>query len=186
MRHSTSLFGVLTCAVALAAAACTESPSTAPAAETIRDADAPRAAIASDGATSEEPLVCSTSRTRSTSALIVPHRGGTVAVDGGGIAIPAGAVDRPTRISVTVPASRYAVVDIEADGHEHFEFEQPVEIWIDYARCPQTQTDGDLDVWWVDAETTEMLERFDGRDDKAAQRITAESDHLSVYTLATG
>ncbi|MFW6080088.1 MAG: hypothetical protein ACODAE_10730, partial [Gemmatimonadota bacterium] len=119
MRCSTRSFGVVsTVAVVLAAAACTDSPTT-PNGATALDA-ARSSAVEADVQNSADGVrslaVCPTPDARSASAVIDPDVGGTVSVDGGSITLPAGAVSEPTEIALTVPRSRHAVLDIRANG----------------------------------------------------------------------
>ena len=130
-------------------------------------------------------VVCPTSETHSTSALISPLLGGTISLDGTSIAIPAGAVTTPTLLTVTIPASRFVEVRITALGVAHFLFEQDVEITIDYGRCTRSDIDANpLSAWYIDGLTGTPLENMGGVDDKQARTVRFSTDHLSSYAIA--
>ena len=65
------------------------------------------------------PVLCPTARTRTASAVI-GRRGGTVALDGHRVTLPPGAVRRPTKITLTAPASRYLEIDLRANEQDHY------------------------------------------------------------------
>jgi hypothetical protein len=99
--------------------------------------------------------------------------------------VPAGAVLVPTLIQVTTPASRYMEVDISVPGVEHFVFELPVTVTIDYGRCSRSDLDkAQLTAWYIDSETKALLEAMGGVDDKVARTVTFTTPHLSGYALA--
>ena len=163
-------------AAALLTAACAES-------EKAASPQAPSAAlVGSSGATLVE---CPTNQTEAASGVVTPLLGGTVAVGGFSITLPAGAVLEPTTITVTVPASRYLEVDIRADGQEHFQFLQTATVTLDYSRCGRGNIDlKPLTVWYIDAATKQLLENMPSVDDKLLRRITFTTSHLSGYALA--
>ena len=135
----------------------------------------------SSGATLVE---CPVDQTTTASGLITPL-GGVVSAGGTSISVPAGAVLVPTTITLTIPASNYMEIDIKADGAEHFNFQLPVSISVDYSRCTRTNINkGPLSVWYIDSATKALLESMGGVDDKAARKVTFSTDHLSGYAIA--
>jgi hypothetical protein len=127
---------------------------------------------------------CPTSETLTTQAIIGPL-GGTVSLGGTSIRIPLGAVTVPTLITVTVPASRFVEVEVQANDLISFLFQTPVSITIDYSRCNRSDVDqAPLTVWYIDSATKEPLENMGGQDDKSRRRITFETGHLSGYAIA--
>lgn len=186
MWRTTKSFGLLTIGAAIFAVACADAPPTSPTGPTIEPAVVPNG----HGESMRALMPCPTRRARSASAIIRPEHGGTIAVDGGSITIPAGAVTEPTLFTLTVPKTWYAAVDITADGRDSFEFETAVEIEIDYSRCRGARAQRNLDVGIIDRGeghrgANRILERLDGRDDKAARRIEVDSNHLSTYVVVT-
>jgi hypothetical protein len=76
-------------------------------------------------------------------------------------------------------------VDVTAAGVEHFLFDAPVSVTVDYARCPAGRTAGrDLSVWYVAPITNTPLQNMGGTNDPAARKITFTTDHLSSYVIA--
>ena len=117
--------------------------------------------------------------------LVDPLLGGSLDLPGVSIAVPAGAVTLPTVLSVTVPVSKYAEVEIHALDVTHFLFAREVTVTIDYSRCARPSLERyPLVAWYVDSETMELLERMGGTDDKVAHRVTFTTGHLSSYALA--
>ncbi len=163
-------------AAALLTAACAEP-------EKAASPQTPSAALFGSGGANL--VECPTNTSQTASGLVTPLLGGTVAVGGFSIAIPAGAVLDETTITVTVPASRYVEVDIRATGQEHLQFLQTAVVTLDYSRCGRGNIDlRPLTVWYIDAATKEPLENMGGVDDKAARTVTFRTGHLSGYAIA--
>ena len=163
--------GTVVVFAALVAAACAE-----PAAPERR-------APALSTSSSQTLLACENAVERSASAVITPL-GGTVAVQGVTVDVPAGAVLGPTEITVRVPAGRFLLADIDATGFEHFRFEAPITVSMDYAGCPPGQIGQNaLSVWYVGDDGT-MLERMPTLDDRSRKRVTFLTGHLSGYAIA--
>lgn len=133
--------------------------------------------------TAPEMLSCPVTDWQIAWGMIVPHKGGTVAVESGSITLPPGAVDQPTFIMVLAPEGPHAILDVRANGKEHFEFQKPVEISFDYSRCADAASGGSLEAWEVDSETHALIEPVGGSNypDKAEYRI--RPDHLTSYTI---
>lgn len=122
--------------------------------------------------------------TRKTSALIGPL-GGVLAVGNTRVMIPADAVLFPTSFTLTVPASRYAEIEVTAGNSEHYLFALPVVVTIDYGSCGRTDLGNTaLSVWNIDPPTKELLEQMVGVDDKATQTVTFTTIHFSGYAVA--
>jgi hypothetical protein len=110
--------------------------------------------------------------------------GGTIVVGGATISIPPDAVLGPTEFTVTIPATNARRVDIAATGFEHFIFEQPITVSLDYLRCSPGRIDSaPLAVWYVDNAGT-LLERMPTLDDRNRRRVTFLTGHLSGYAIA--
>lgn len=128
-------------------------------------------------------VACESGVARSAQALVGPL-GGTVAVEGVSVQVPAGAVLAPVELTVTVPVSRYLVVDIDATGFEHFRFEAPITVSMDYSRCPPGQIErGPISVWYV-GDDAALLEQMPTLDDRGKKRVTFLTGHLSGYAIA--
>ncbi|HEX6938225.1 MAG TPA: hypothetical protein VF158_02345 [Longimicrobiales bacterium] len=129
-------------------------------------------------------VVCPVGETRSASAII-GRRGGTVELDGHRVTLPRGAVDRPTMITLTAPASQYLEIDLTANGQEHFEFNVPVTVTISYARCHQRHLRRELlDAWEIDPDTKAMVESMPSRDKKGRQAVVFKTRHFSTFAIA--
>lgn len=109
--------------------------------------------------------------------------GGVLSLGGASLLVPAGALLTDTRFEVTVPSSPFAEVEIRADGHDHFRFQAPVVIAIDYSECNATAT-AKLTAWHIDPDTKQLLENMGGVDDKVARRVMFSTMHLSGYAIA--
>lgn len=117
---------------------------------------------------------------------------GTVTAGGGNIMagphrvdVPAGAVTTATEITMIVPPSEYMVIDMRANGREHFEFAAPISISLDYSECDEALlSEGDPSAWYIadgsglPVEEMPVVEVIDG------SRVTFSTDHFSVYMLA--
>lgn len=127
---------------------------------------------------------CPSNTTTSATAVVGPL-GGLVNVGGTSIEIPAGALLSPATVTVTVPASNYMEVDISVEGVEHFVFEQPVVVTLNYERCNRSDIDAQpLSVWYIDSESKQLLEPMGGVDNKLLRTITFTTGHLSGYAVA--
>jgi hypothetical protein len=135
--------------------------------------------------TSEQPSLveCPTNQTQQASATIT-ILGGSVTVGGTRVEIPFGAVLLPVKLTLTVPASNYMEIDVTANDLEHFEFEKPVTVILDYSRCARGNIEkGPLSAWYIN-ESNEPLENMNGIDDKVARTIRFMTGHLSGYAIA--
>ena len=148
---------------------------------------APEAALRSSDTYGAVLLECPNATVRSASAVI-GSTGGSVQLDNHRLNVPAGAVKgRKRTFTLTVPASNYMDVEIRADGQEHFTFDAPVSVTIDYSRCTrQNILKDDLHIFHIDPVTKEILDDMGGVDDKTATVVTTGTDHLSGYAIGQG
>ena len=182
-HHRSSLFrAALSVGLITALAACADTGPTAPSAASSRVATPSLAA--SRPANKPPLLVCPGGRLQQASAVIGPS-GGTLALGGHLMVVPEGAVPEPIEFTMTVPPSRYMEVDISAAGVEHYVFERPVAVVIDYTRCrgPQLPTSA-VSVWYIDGLRKELLENMGGVDDRYSRRVQFSTNHLSSYAIA--
>lgn len=129
-------------------------------------------------------LECPSSEARAARGRIA-LLGGIVALDDHVVVVPFGAVLRSLEIEIEEPAGRHMLVNLSANGREHWQFLQPLTVTIDYARCPASKLDeGPLSVWLVDPVTGEMLQSMGGVDNRLLRRITFITDHFSGYAIA--
>lgn len=129
---------------------------------------------------------CPTNETQTTTAQIGVD-GGVLQLGGTIVTIPVDALLGDTEFTLTVPASRYVEVRIEAEGHEdqRFDFELPVVVTVDYSRCSRSNIlRAPLTAWYIDDVTKQLLEEMVSIDNKLLQRVTFTSDHLSTYAIA--
>ena len=111
--------------------------------------------------------------------------GGFLGVGGHSIQVPGGALLGSTDFTLTAPASQYVEISIRANGAEHFEFEQPVQVTISYARCNRSNIDSrPLQVWYIDETTKELIAPMGGIDNKLLKTVTFWTDHFSGYAIA--
>lgn len=129
-------------------------------------------------------LQCPNYTPQSTTGVIGPL-GGLLSLGNYVVSIPEGAVDAPTLFQLTIPASRYMKVDVTAVGFDHFLFQTPISVTVDYSRCPVSATEGKpLEVWYVSPLLNIPLDNMGGVDDPANRRITFTTGHLSGYVIA--
>lgn len=133
---------------------------------------------------SQQLVECPSSTTYETSGSVLPL-GGTVSLRGHSVALPLGAVLAPVEIGITEPASRFMMIDLSANGQDHFQFLAPITVTISYARCSRANIEkGALSVWLVDPATGALLQNMGGVDDKLTRTITFQTDHFSGYAIA--
>jgi len=177
-RGLTATLGALALAGSALLVSCSDASTGA---TTSASAAAPAPLLGNGGA---DLLECPTNTTQSTTGIIGPL-GGVLSLGGFAVNIPAEAVSSLTTFTLTVPAGRYMKVDVTALGIEHFVFQQPVTVTVDYSRCPAGVTDGKaLSVWYVAPVTDTPLENMGGVNDPAARTITFSTPHLSGYIIA--
>lgn len=129
-------------------------------------------------------LSCPSSKTVTASGVI-GALGGVLQAGGVRVSIPLGALLSATTISVTVPQSPYMEIDVSVPGVEHFVFQQPITVSVDYGRCDPSVTSGtSLTVWYIDSATKQPIEAMPTVDDKLTHTVTFTTPHLSGYALA--
>jgi len=129
-------------------------------------------------------LACPSNTTQQTTAEIGPL-GGVVSVGGTSISVPAGALLNTVTMTVTVPASHYMEVDISVSGVDHFLFELPATVTVDYSRCANVNpVTPPLTAWWIDTGSGELLEAMPSVDVRALHTVTFTTPHLSGFILA--
>lgn len=116
------------------------------------------------------------------SVATIGPKGGTISLGGFVMVVPRGAVLDTTTFVMKVPQAKVLKVKIRARGEQHFTFEKPVTITLDYSRC--TNVPADPTAWYVDEDTNSELEQMPGQNDAAAQSFTLQTGHLSGYALA--
>jgi hypothetical protein len=129
-------------------------------------------------------ISCQTDVTESSTAVL-DALGGTVSVAGSSIVIPAGGLLEPTRITLTVPASKYMEIEITANEQEHFDFLKPATVTIGYSRCSRSDISWKLlSAWEIDPETKALLQNMHGIDNKLTRTVTFVTGGLSGYAIA--
>jgi hypothetical protein len=111
--------------------------------------------------------------------------GGTLSLDGSKVVLPVAALLEPTKIALTIPASQYMEIDVKANDAEHFLFQKPIVITIDYSRCQRFDVlFRPITVWEIDPHTKALIEKMGGVDNKLLRQITFSTIHLSGYAIA--
>jgi hypothetical protein len=127
---------------------------------------------------------CPTATAQSVTSHIGPL-GGLLALGSTRVVIPLGAVLFPEDFTLTIPASQHAEIRVRAGSAEHYLFQRPVLMTIDYSRCATPELDRHLlSVWNVDEESDALLEQMIGVDLKLTHTITFTTIHLSGYAVA--
>jgi hypothetical protein len=127
---------------------------------------------------------CPSSEARSTRGRVLPILGGVVRLGGNAVSVPAAALLGSAEIEIDVPASHHMIVELRANGHEHWQFLAPLLVTIDYSRCSIDLLDAPVTVYHVDSETGELLEHMGGIDNRLTRTITFVTDHFSGYAIA--
>jgi hypothetical protein len=141
-------------------------------------------ATASENNTSATLLGCPAATTQSATSLI-GALGGVLSVGGTSVTIPANAVLTPTSFTLTVPASPYVEILVTAGGADHFIFDKPVLVAIDYGRCGDNSLfEAPHQAWNIDPTTKALLERMAGIDIKLTHTVVFSTIHFSGYALA--
>jgi hypothetical protein len=131
----------------------------------------------------EALLPCPSKKGVSTRAVI-GRDGGIVYVDGHVLLVPRGAVSKKTSFKISAPASKYLELDITADGEDSFQFNSPVIVRVNYARCPESALPkSPLAAWWIDSNKA-RLGVMPSYDDRERRALTFVTDHLSGYAIA--
>jgi hypothetical protein len=128
-------------------------------------------------------ITCPAPETVSGGELIGPL-GGVLAVGGIRVIVPANAVLVPTSFSLTVPSSNYLEIDVKAGDADHFVFERPVVVAIDYGRCGLPRFHDALSVWNIDPDTKALLEQMPSVDSQLTHTIIFSTIHFSGYAVA--
>ncbi|MBA2682981.1 MAG: hypothetical protein H0U66_00615 [Gemmatimonadaceae bacterium] len=127
-------------------------------------------------------LACAGGDDDAMSKATIGPGGGTLSLGGFAMVVPKGAVRDTTTFVMRVPESKVLKVRIRARAEQHFTFEKPVTITLDYSRCKSVPADPTA--WYVDEGTNAQLEQMPGLNDGASETFTLETGHLSGYALA--
>ena len=138
------------------------------------------------GGTSAPTLLqCEPPATADSVTSVIGALGGTLSLGATSVVIPQNAVLVPTTFTLTVPASRLVEISVKAAGTDHYLFQQPVIVTIDYGRCA-----GSLSLltpvtaWHIDEVTKAPLEPMLGLDVRLLHTIAFYTGHLSGYAVA--
>lgn len=177
MRPSRLVGSLIVVAGALSAVACNE-----PASPTRA---VPSAVVTRPSNIIVQSLIACPTTDELSSSVTVDTSGGTFTLGPAEVVLPAGAVLGPTELHISVPAGDFMKVEVTAKGFDHFEFESPISISLDYSRCDAAavSTTSPLSVWYVGDDGT-MLEQMPTLDDRANKRVTFLTPHLSGYAIA--
>lgn len=180
MRLSTTrVIGILALAVS---ASCSDGPTAPSRLEpgTVSDSSAKLL-----GLFGPKPLWCPTSTPQTTTAVL-DALGGVLSIGETNVLVPAGALLGPTEITLTIPASNFAEIDVTVTGTEHFIFQLPITVTVSYAHCSLNflQRLLPFSVWHWDPSTRQFFERMPSLDNKVTRTITFTTPHLSGYIIA--
>jgi hypothetical protein len=128
-------------------------------------------------------LECPAPATQTSTGLIGPL-GGVLAVGSIRVLVPVNAVLAPTSFTLTVPASNYLEIDVKAGDADHFVFERPVVVAIDYGRCGLPRFHSALTAWNIDPESKTLLEQMPGVDSQLTHTVIFSTIHFSGYAVA--
>ena len=127
---------------------------------------------------------CPTATTQSVTSHIGPS-GGLLSIGNTSVVIPLGAVLFPQDFTLTIPASQYAEIRVRTGGAEHYLFQLPIAMTIDYSRCATPALDQhQLSAWNIDPDSKALLQQMIGVDSKLTHTIVFTTIHLSGYAVA--
>lgn len=129
-----------------------------------------------------ELLTCPGGDDDAVATKVIGPKGGKLKLGGFVMQIPAGAVPETTTFAMRVPESKVLKVKIRARDEQHYTFQAPVLITLDYSRCHAIPSDPTA--WYIDEDTNAELEQMPGSNNRAAQSFTLQTGHLSGYALA--
>jgi hypothetical protein len=151
-------------------------------------ADAPTSAAAaptyslSRAGSRHDLLSCPGGDDNAVARKVIGPKGGTLSLNGFSMVVPRGALLDTATFVMRVPEAQVLKVRIRARDQQHFLFEKPVSITLDYSRCVNVPSDPTG--WHVDEITNEELEQMPGFVNVDAQTFTLQTGHLSGYALA--
>lgn len=132
-----------------------------------------------------KPYVCKIPRPIKWSGLVTPAGGVLVSKTApkNAIYFPKHAVKRATWIEAVIPASGVLEIDIRANRQDHFVFNKPIRVTLDYGMCgPRAQPP--RNAWHWDG-SSKFFERMPGFVvNTRAKTITFETDHLTGFIIA--
>jgi hypothetical protein len=142
--------------------------------------------LRADEAANVHLLRCPSPTSEFDALALVDDWGGTIAGEHAALLVPFAAVDDDVSITIESPASPYLEVSLHVAGYEHYTFDRPVTVTIDYSRCAESAiaSHAALRVIYVDTETKYPLEDMGGVVDSVARTITFQTGHFSSYAVA--
>src|SRR5436309_1832892 len=164
--------GIAALGLAISVAACD--------APTAPKSRAPGASASVSASSSQSLMYCPSDTTLVVRETFRPGVPGSFSIGGTRIEVPGDAVAAPVQLVLTIPASQYMQVDIHANGFDHYVFQTPILVSIDYARCAGNLSAASTrSVWYIDNSTLNGLENMGGSDEPSSNRITFYTNHLS-------
>jgi hypothetical protein len=147
---------------------------------------APRRLLRGDELAAVQLVSCPTASTELDALGVVSFWGGEIEGNATSVYVPVAAVDETTGIAVNVPASEYLEVQFNANGGEHYTFDRPITVTIDYSRCADSsiRSHAALRVVYVDDVTKQPIEDMGGVVDSVARTITFQTGHFSSYVVS--
>jgi hypothetical protein len=124
-------------------------------------------------------LLCQPQEYEAATAIIGPE-GGTLQFGLHRITIPAGALATRTVITAEAPTSLMVTADFSPHG---LQFQQDVELRLDYSRCTQPLLPGAFQVVYLD-DLLKVLETPQSEDYRSSKWIRSWLHHFSKYAVA--
>jgi hypothetical protein len=171
-------------ALALLAVAACSADVTSPSRPVSRSPLSSRPDVLGLGTSAATLISCPSSATQTVTSRI-GIAGGVLAVGSTTVVIPLGAVIFPENFTLTVPASPYAEIRVRTGSAEHYVFQTPVTMSIDYSRCATPTLDTHaLSVWNIDPDSKALLAPMVSVDAKLTHTVVFTTIHLSGYAVA--
>jgi hypothetical protein len=106
--------------------------------------------------------------------------GGTLAVGGQTLTVPAGALDTPVSITAVAPSDTVSHVRFHPEG---LTFQQPASLTLSYANCSLLGSLAPKQIAYT-TDALQILEYVPSLDDLRGQTVTGQLHHFSEYAIA--
>jgi len=107
--------------------------------------------------------------------------GGRIRVGPHVLTIPEGALDAPTRITMTAPTGRGVnEVKFEPEG---LQFDRPASLTMSYANCSSRGRNVPKGIAYTD-DDLDIRNHLPSSDNRQSRKVTAKLDHFSRYVVA--
>lgn len=112
----------------------------------------------------------------------ISREGGTIELAGHRLEVPPGAVSSEVRFTMSLAVDENLKLDIQANGEDRYKFEQPVNLFLSWAKCGTTPDDR-AQIYKIDPKSGDVIEELGGKLIREEQGIITSLRTLSRYTI---